>query len=39
MGGTLYVIATPLGNLDDLAPRAAEILARVAVIGRPGGPT
>jgi 16S rRNA (cytidine1402-2'-O)-methyltransferase len=29
MAGTLYVIATPLGNLDDLSPRAAELLATV----------
>ena len=29
MAGTLYVIATPLGNLDDLSPRGAELLARV----------
>lgn len=29
MSGTLYVIATPLGNLDDLPPRAAECLRRV----------
>src|SRR2546421_4732781 len=26
MAGTLYVVATPLGNLDDLSPRAAETL-------------
>ncbi len=30
--GTLYVVATPLGNLGDLTPRAAEILRRVAVV-------
>ena len=32
MAGTLYVIATPLGNLDDLSPRAVELLARVGKI-------
>jgi 16S rRNA (cytidine1402-2'-O)-methyltransferase len=30
--GTLYVVATPLGNLSDLSPRAAETLRRVAVV-------
>jgi 16S rRNA (cytidine1402-2'-O)-methyltransferase len=30
--GTLYVVATPLGNLGDLSPRAAEILRRVGVV-------
>ena len=29
MAGTLYVIATPLGNLDDLSHRGAELLSRV----------
>ncbi|HYS21016.1 MAG TPA: 16S rRNA (cytidine(1402)-2'-O)-methyltransferase [Gemmatimonadales bacterium] len=32
MAGTLYVVATPLGNLGDLSPRAAETLTRVAVV-------
>jgi 16S rRNA (cytidine1402-2'-O)-methyltransferase len=32
MAGTLYVVATPLGNLDDLSPRAAATLARVTVV-------
>lgn len=32
MPGTLYVVATPLGNLGDLSPRAAETLRRVAVV-------
>jgi 16S rRNA (cytidine1402-2'-O)-methyltransferase len=32
MPGTLYVVATPLGNLGDLSPRAAETLRRVAAI-------
>lgn len=31
-GGRLYVVATPLGNLADLSPRAAQTLAAVAVI-------
>lgn len=32
MPGTLYVVATPLGNLDDLSPRARQVLASVAAI-------
>lgn len=32
MAGTLYVVATPLGNLGDLSPRAAETLRRVAAV-------
>ncbi|HYX81337.1 MAG TPA: 16S rRNA (cytidine(1402)-2'-O)-methyltransferase, partial [Gemmatimonadales bacterium] len=32
MAGTLYVVATPLGNLGDLSPRAAETLKRVAAV-------
>ena len=32
MAGTLYVLATPIGNLGDLSPRAAEVLCRVSVI-------
>ena len=32
MSGTLFVVATPIGNLQDLAPRAAETLAAVAVV-------
>jgi 16S rRNA (cytidine1402-2'-O)-methyltransferase len=31
-GGRLYVVATPLGNLADLGPRAAQVLSSVAVI-------
>jgi len=29
---TLYVVATPLGNLADLSPRAADCLRQVAVV-------
>src|SRR3989442_1611293 len=32
MAGTLYVVATPLGNLEDLSPRAAATLTRVAAV-------
>jgi 16S rRNA (cytidine1402-2'-O)-methyltransferase len=30
--GTLYVVATPLGNLGDLSSRAVEVLSRVPVV-------
>jgi 16S rRNA (cytidine1402-2'-O)-methyltransferase len=30
--GTLYVVATPLGNLGDLSARATEVLSRVPVV-------
>ena len=32
MPGTLYVIATPLGNLEDISPRALRLLAAVRII-------
>ena len=32
MSGTLYIVATPIGNLDDLAPRARQTLADVNII-------
>lgn len=32
MAGTLYVVATPLGNLEDLSPRAAAVLTRVTAV-------
>lgn len=31
--GVLYVVATPLGNLDDLSQRVCDTLARVRLIG------
>ena len=30
--GTLYIVATPIGALDDLAPRARDVLDRVEII-------
>jgi len=30
--GTLYIVATPIGNLADLSPRAGEVLGAVALI-------
>ncbi|PMR76890.1 16S rRNA (cytidine(1402)-2'-O)-methyltransferase [Billgrantia endophytica] len=30
--GTLYVVATPIGNLEDLSPRAARVLGDVALV-------
>src|SRR5881628_1632944 len=32
MAGTLYVVASPLGNLDDLSPRAAATLRNVVAV-------
>ena len=33
VAGTLYVVATPIGNLGDLTPRARAVLAGVSAIG------
>ncbi|MGA7087834.1 MAG: 16S rRNA (cytidine(1402)-2'-O)-methyltransferase [Candidatus Dormiibacterota bacterium] len=32
MAGVLYVVATPIGNLSDLSPRAAEVLGKVGTV-------
>jgi 16S rRNA (cytidine1402-2'-O)-methyltransferase len=32
MSGTLWIVGTPIGNLGDLGPRAAEVMAAVDVV-------
>ena len=34
MSGKLYLVATPIGNLGDLSPRAAETLAAADFVVR-----
>jgi 16S rRNA (cytidine1402-2'-O)-methyltransferase len=32
MAGTLYVVSTPIGNLEDLSPRARDVLSRAHLV-------
>ena len=32
MAGTLYIVATPIGNLEDMPPRVAATFARLTLL-------
>ena len=38
MAGTLYLVATPIGNLDDMPPRVAATFGAVDFVAAEGHP-